>query len=209
MMRARSVSGGMQKISLESRRRCQRRRRRYLRLTVVPGDETDEKLRDPCSARSTEVCRCAAIANVFNSDGESSPVRYGSASAAYALDVECEIIGSKSEAHDFRRKRELVPAGQQVMAAFAPKNWLSLLAETQVNRLGHRGDLALFLHESFPLARIRGQCYSNRRAINLFLLVSRVLADHLRVGMHCTVRNTVIDSICSRKGWTVAQEHQT
>jgi hypothetical protein len=86
---------------------------------------------------------------------------------------------------------------------------LSLLAETQVNRLGHRRDLALFLHDSFPLARIRDQCYSNRRAINGFLLVSRVLADHLRVGMHGTVRNTVIDSIRSREGWTVAQEHQT
>jgi hypothetical protein len=87
-------------------------RRRYLRLTEVAGDKTDEKLRHPCSSRSAEVIRCAPVANVFNSNGESSLLRYGSANAAYALDVDCEIIGSKSEAHDFRRKRELVSAGQ-------------------------------------------------------------------------------------------------
>jgi len=124
----------------------------YLRLTEVAGDKTDEKFRDPCSSRSAEVIRRAPVAHVFNSNGESSSIRYGSAIAAYALDVECEIIGSKSEAHDFRRKRELVPAGQQVMAAFAAKKWLSFLAETQVNRLGHRRNVALFTHDSSPVS---------------------------------------------------------
>jgi hypothetical protein len=209
LLRTRSVSGGMQNVSLGSKPKCQPRRNRYLRLTKVPSDETDEKLRDPCSARSAEICRRAPIANVFNADGEGSPLRYGSAIAAYPLDVECEIIGSKSEAHDFRRKRELVAAGQQVMAAFAPKKGLSLLAETQVNRLGHRHDLALFLHGSPPLACIRGRCYSNRRATYAFLLSSRTLADRSRMGIRGSVRNTVIDSIRSREGWTVAQEHQT
>jgi hypothetical protein len=137
---------------LSRKRKCQPYRRRYLRLTEVAGAKTDEKLRNPCSSRSAEIIRCAPVANVFNSNGESSPLRYGSDIAAYTLDVDCEIIGSKSEAHDFRRKRELVPAGQQVMAAFAAKNGLSLLAETQVNRLGHRRNLAHFTHNSSPVS---------------------------------------------------------
>ena len=50
----------------------QPRWRKYLRLTEVPGGETHEELRDPCSAGSAEVCRRAPIVNVFNADRESS-----------------------------------------------------------------------------------------------------------------------------------------
>src|SRR6266508_3508649 len=57
----------------DSKRKCRPRLRRCLWLTEVPGGETHEKLRDPCSARSAEVGRRAPIVNVFNADSESSP----------------------------------------------------------------------------------------------------------------------------------------
>jgi len=57
----------------DRKRRCQPRSRRCLRLTEVPGGETHEKLRDPCSARPAKVGRRAPIVNVFNADSESSP----------------------------------------------------------------------------------------------------------------------------------------
>jgi hypothetical protein len=136
----------------------QPRRRRYLRLTEIPSDESDEKLRDPCSARSAEICRRAPVAHVFDSDGESSQAWCEGVVATDALDVECEIIGSKSETYDFRRERELVPSGQQVMAAFAPKSWLPFLAETQVDRVGHRRDIAFFLHASSCELHVLDQC---------------------------------------------------
>jgi hypothetical protein len=70
---------------------------------------------------------------------------------------------------------------------------LSLLGETQVNRLGHRRDLALFLHGSSPPANSYSRpCSSNRRAIYAFWLFSRVLANRLRVHTEPIVRNAVI-----------------
>ena len=44
-----------------------------LGLTEVPCGETHEKLRDPCSARSAEICRGAPVVNVFNADRERRP----------------------------------------------------------------------------------------------------------------------------------------
>src|SRR6266404_7208829 len=55
-----------------NKRSRQPRWRRYLRLTEVPGGEAHEELRDPCSARSAEVCRRASVVNVFYTDHESS-----------------------------------------------------------------------------------------------------------------------------------------
>jgi hypothetical protein len=70
---------------------------------------------------------------------------------------------------------------------------LPLLGETQVDRVGHRRDIAFFLHASSCEFHILDQCYSKRRAIDLFSLCTRALADRLRVGIQGSVRNAVID----------------
>jgi hypothetical protein len=96
----------------------------------------------------------------------------------HPFDFESKVRGRKSEANNFRCKRELVATGNQVMVGIAAKQRLSLFVETQMDRVRGLPCLALLEHDPTSLSLVwktaAAPCTvniaSNLRAIGVFSL---------------------------------------
>src|SRR5262249_15892236 len=102
---------------------------------------------DPRAARTAKIFHAPAVVDIRHAHGERRRRRACRSLARQPFYIEGEVVRSKSETPDLRRKCELIAACEQILVSVTGEQRLPGLVETQMHRrLGMRRRGKLIFH---------------------------------------------------------------